>query len=183
MIHAKPAAYQGGGKPSAVGQFPNEDLRLLQGRGSLIALGVSIVAVAALIVLAILAVLRWRAEERARALTVRKRAPDLEARIKTVLAGPRHKYGDIFTDYSVWKSQRETVLELVAGDQWTRLNEFTRCLVVRYLWRVLESLAGGAVVVVDSPPQEWNVEVDAGFRDQGFDWKTFGHGPQFVDEP
>jgi hypothetical protein len=136
----------------------------------------------ALVVLVALAVLRMRSEERARALTRRKRAPDLEARIKTVLAGPSQKYGDIFTDYSVWKSERETRLELTATDQWGRLNEFTRCLVVRYLWRVLESLAGGAVVVVDQPPQEWNVEVDSGFRDQGFDWKTFGHGPQFVDE-
>jgi hypothetical protein len=142
-----------------------------------------VVAAAAFIALATLAVLRLRAEERARAALRRTRAPDLEARIKTVLAGPRQKYGDIFTDYSVWKSERETRLELTATDQWGRLNEFTRCLVVRYLWRVLESLAGGAVVVVDQPPQEWNVEVDSGFRDQGFDWKTFGHGPQFVDEP
>lgn len=136
-----------------------------------------------LVVLVALAVLRWRAEAHARIRSQRKRAPDLEARIKTVLAGPRQKYGDIFTDYSVWKSEQETRLELTATDQWGRLNEFTRCLVVRYLWRVLESLAGGAVVVVDQPAQEWNVEVDAGFRDQGFDWKTFGHGPQFVEEP
>jgi len=136
-----------------------------------------------LVALVVLAVLRWRAEAHARIRSQRKRAPDLEARIKTVLAGPRQKYGDIFTDYSVWKSEQETRLELTATDQWGRLNDFTRCLVVRYLWRVLESLAGGAVVVVDQPPQEWNVEVDAGFRDQGFDWKTFGHGPQFVEEP
>jgi len=134
------------------------------------------------VVVAVLAVLRMRAEAAARIRSQRKRAPDLEARIKTVLAGPRQKYGDIFTDYSVWKSERETRLELTATDQWGRLNEFTRCLVVRYLWRVLESLAGGAVVVVDQPAQEWNVEVDAGFRDQGFDWKTFGTGPQFVEE-
>lgn len=133
--------------------------------------------------LVVLVVLRWRTETTARIRSQRKRAPDLEARIKTVLAGPRQKYGDIFTDYSVWKSEQETRLELTATDQWGRLNEFTRCLVVRYLWRVLESLAGGAIVIVDMPPQEWNVEVDAGFRDQGFDWKTFGHGPQFVEEP
>jgi hypothetical protein len=142
-----------------------------------------VVAAVAFVALLVLGVMRMRAEERARAAVRRTRAPDLEARIKTVLAGPRQKYGDIFTDYSVWKSERETRLELTATDQWGRLNEFTRCLVVRYLWRVLESLAGGAVVIVDQPPQEWNVEVDSGFRDQGFDWKTFGHGPQFVDEP
>jgi hypothetical protein len=144
--------------------------------------GLLSVGVIVLVVLGVLAFLRWQAESQARIRSQRKRAPDLEARIKTVLAGPRQKYGDIFTDYRVWKSEQETRLELTATDQWGRLNEFTRCLVVRYLWRVLESLAGGAVVVVDQPPQEWNVEVDTGFRDQGFDWKTFGHGPQFVEE-
>jgi hypothetical protein len=146
-------------------------------------LDVVIAGVVVLVVLAVLAVLRMRRDALLRAQPVRKRALDLEARIKTVLAGPRQKYGDIFTDYSVWKAGRETRLELAATDQWARMNEFTRCLVVRYLWRVLESLAGGAVVVVDHPAQEWNVEVDASFRDQGFDWKTFGHGPQFVEEP
>lgn len=144
-----------------------------------------IIAIAAVVVatLLIYGVLRARAEQQQVARTARKRAPDLEARIKTVLAGPRQKYGDIFTDYSVWKSERETRLELTATPQWARLNEFTRCLVVRYLWRVLESLSGAAVVVVDAPQQEWNVEIDSGFRDQGFDWKTFGHGPQFIEEP
>jgi hypothetical protein len=142
----------------------------------------------AVVILAVLAAitfvaLHWRKREHVKTLTTRTRAPELEARIKTVLTGPRQKYGDIFTDYSVWKTDRETRLELTATAQWSRLNEFTRCLVVRYLWRVLESLAGGAVVIVDSPPQEWNVEVDSGFRDQGFDWKTFGHGPQFIEEP
>jgi len=147
-------------------------------------LGVVIaIAIFAIMALATFAVLRWRADKVEQIRTVRTRAPDLEARIKTVLTGPRHKYGDIFTDYSVWKSDRETRLELTATAQWARLNEFTRCLIVRYLWRVLESLAGGAVVVIDQPAQEWNVEVDAGFRDQGFDWKTFGHGPQFIEEP
>jgi len=154
------------------------------GRARLNTLLVLVIAgVVVLAVLVVVAVIRWRATQKANALPPRKRALDLEARIKTVLTGPRQKYGDIFTDYSVWKAGRETRLELVATDQWARLNEFTRCLVVRYLWRVLESLAGGAVVVVDHPPQEWNVEVDSGFRDQGFDWKTFGHGPQFVEEP
>ncbi len=145
-----------------------------------------LITVAAVVVLSAIgtyAVLRLRTVEQHKELIRRKRAPDLEARIKTVLAGPRQKYGDIFTDYSVWKTERETRLELIATPKWARLNEFTRCLVVRYLWRVLESLAGGAVVVVDQPAQEWNVEIDSGFRDQGFDWKTFGLGPQFVDEP
>jgi hypothetical protein len=116
------------------------------------------------------------------AADVPQRSAELEARIRTMLAGPRTKYGEIFTDYSVWRSAHETRLELVAGAPWKKLNEFTRSLIVRYLWRVLESLAGGAVVVVDEPHQVWNEDVDSGFRDQGFDWKTFGLGPQFVNE-
>ncbi len=145
-----------------------------------VVVAIVVLAIAGLVIYGALHKRAAHIEHKAR--TARRRAPDLEARIKTVLSGPRQKYGDIFTDYSVWKTERETRLELTATAQWSRLNEFTRCLVVRYLWRVLESLAGGAVVIVDAPPQEWNVEIDAGFRDQGFDWKTFGHGPQFIEE-
>ena len=105
---------------------------------------IAIIGAIVVAILAVLAVLRWRAEAQARIRSQRKRAPDLEARIKTVLAGPKQKYGDIFTDYSVWKSEQETRLELTATDQWGRLNEFTRCLVVRYLWRVLEVLKGSS---------------------------------------
>ena len=141
---------------------------------------------AGLIAIALIAlfVYRFALDERARA---RRRAPqrsyELEARIKTVLNGPRRKYGDIFTEYSVWRLESETRLELTAGDPWRKLNAFTRSLVVRYLWRVLEGLSGGAVVVVDEPRQVWDEDVDSGFHDQGFDWKTFGHGPQFIHEP
>lgn len=111
-----------------------------------------------------------------------RRAPEIEARMSNVIAGPKRKYGDIFVGYAVWKSDRETRLELVAGAPWKRLNEFTRSLVVRYLWRALESLAGGSVILIDSPPQQWNETIDSEFHDQGFDWKTFGDGPQFVKE-
>jgi hypothetical protein len=145
------------------------------------------VVLAGIVVVAVLAgiVIERSVRERQRRRTVLsepRRSYELEARIKTVLTGPRQKYGDIFTDYTVWKSDTETRLELVSGPPWQRLNEFTRCLVVRYLWRVLESLAGGAVVIIDQPKQLWNEDVDLGFRDQGFDWKSFGVGPQFVNE-
>jgi hypothetical protein len=143
------------------------------------------VLIAGIIIVAVLvgvAVVRSMGERNRAPVIVPRRSYELEARIKTVLTGPRQKYGEIFTDYSVWKTETETRLELVAGDPWKRLNEFTRCLIVRYLWRVLESLAGGAVVIVDQPQQLWNEEVDSGFRDQGFDWKTFGQGPQFINE-
>ena len=144
----------------------------------------SFILFAIVIVAALAGVVALRSirERRARALVAPRRSYDLEARIKTVLTGPRQKYGEIFTDYSVWKTETETRLELVAGDPWKRLNEFNRALIVRYLWRVLESLAGGAVVIVDDPQQVWNEDVDSGFRDQGFDWKTFGQGPQFINE-
>jgi hypothetical protein len=115
--------------------------------------------------------------------SLRQRVPELEARIKTVLASPTQKYGEIFTSYAVWKVDRQTRLELNGTARWGNLNEFTRSLVVRYLWRVLESLSAGSVVVVDHPPQEWNDDVDSHFQDQGFDWRTFGLAPQFVEEP
>lgn len=148
----------------------------------MIALAVAVIAAAVLIILIVIAVMRYRAVEQAHVEAAPRRAYELEARIRSILVGPTQKYGKIFVDYSVWKSERETRLELVAGDPWKELNEFTRCLVVRYLWRVLESLSGGSVVVVDSPSQRWNEQVDAGFHDQGFDWKTFGQGPQFIKE-
>jgi hypothetical protein len=147
-----------------------------------IALAVAVIAAAVLVVLIVMAVARERAREQVKVAAAPRRAPELEARIRTILVGPTQKYGAIFTDYSVWKTERETRLELVAGDPWKELNEFTRSLVVRYLWRVLESLAGGAVVIVDTPSQRWNEQIDAGFHDQGFDWKTFGQGPQFIKE-
>jgi hypothetical protein len=145
---------------------------------SSIVLGVAVV-VAAGGLMAYCKALREREQER----RVPRRSNELEARITTVLTGPRQKYGDLFRDYSVWKNDSETRLELVAGDPWKRLNEFTRSLIVRYLWRVLESLAGGAVVIVDDPRQVWNQDVDSGFRDEGFDWKTLSHGPQYVRDP
>jgi hypothetical protein len=146
-------------------------------------IGAGVVVVIVLVAIVIYRSMREARERERIAAAAPRRSAELEARIKTVLAGPRQKYGEIFTDYSVWKSEHETRLELVAGQPWKKLNEFTRSLIVRYLWRVLESLAGGAVVIVDEPHQIWNEEVDSGFRDQGFDWKTFGHGPQFIHEP
>jgi hypothetical protein len=153
-----------------------------------VALAVAIAVLVLLVVLAAIGVGRQRARARTwkrvrPPVAQPRRSPELEARIRTVLVGPRQKFGDIFIDYTVWKTDRETRLELVAGDPWKQLNEFSRCLVVRYLWRVLESLSGGAVVIVDVPEQLWNEEVDSGFRDQGFDWKTFGQGPAFIKEP
>lgn len=98
---------------------------------------VLLLAVAA--ILGVTAVLRLRAQTKpsARMLharersagTIRKREPELEARIESVLRGPRQKYGAIFTEYSVWRAGRSR------------------------------------------------------FHDQGLDWRTFGDGPQFVEEP
>jgi hypothetical protein len=145
---------------------------------------IAFIAVGVAVVLVLLGIVVYRSlrEKPTVDILAPRRSYELEARIRTVLTGPRQKYGEIFTDYSVWKTETETRLELTAGTPWKKLNEFTRCLIVRYLWRVLESLAGGAVVIVDDPQQVWNDEVDTGFRDQGFDWKTFGMGPQFVNE-
>jgi hypothetical protein len=67
------------------------------------------------------------------------------------------------------------------------LNEFTRCLIVRHLWRALESLVAGSVVMVDSPPQTWSQSVDATFHDHGIDpWRlppiVAVAAPQFVND-
>ena len=116
------------------------------------------------------------------------RQPLLEERIRDAFAGPAQKYGDIFVSYMIWKKERETQLELFTGDPWSQLNEFTRSLVVRHLWRALECLARGSVVIVDSPPQRWSKEIDAAFDDRGIDpWggtvAIAGAPPQFFKEP
>jgi hypothetical protein len=117
-----------------------------------------------------------------------RRQPVLEDRIRSSFDAPRAQFGEIFVSYTIWRRANETSLELFSGDPWLRLNEFTRSLVVRHLWRALESLAGGSVVIVDAPPQQWSKEIDAKFQDNGVDpWgprpPTLGAGgPQFVRE-
>jgi hypothetical protein len=91
----------------------------------------------------------------------------------------------MFLTYAIWKRDQETRLELVAGDPFGRLNEFTRCLIVRHLWRALEKLATGSVVMVDNPPQTWSQSIDVTFRDHGIDpWRipTLLSTPQFAKE-
>jgi len=98
-----------------------------------------------------------------------RRQPLLEDRMRDVLDEPHTQYGQIFTSFAIWKHDQETRMELVSGDPWLSLNEFTRGLVVRHVWRALEKLAKGAVVVVDQPPQEWSAQVDKAFDDHGID--------------
>lgn len=147
------------------------------------------VAVAAGIIVVLLALytfVRLRAPQEEAAPKARVRAFDLEEHVGDLLTGPTHRYGKIFTNYQVWKTDSETRLELTAGLPWKRLNEFARCLVVRYLWQALERIAGAAVVVVDQPPQEWMAGNDAHFQDDGWDWLTFPspftNGPQYIKE-
>jgi hypothetical protein len=117
-----------------------------------------------------------------------RRQPLLEDRMREALEQPRAQYGEIFTNYAVWRKENETRMELFAGAPWQNLNAFTRALVVRHIWRALERLAKGSVVVVDAPPQEWSAQVDDAFDDQGIDpWGghpaadgTAAGGPQFV---
>jgi hypothetical protein len=77
----------------------------------------------------------------------------------------------------VWRRETETRLELFAGDPWLVLNEFTRSLVVRHLWRALETLVQGSVVIVDTPSQQWSKTIDAAFDDRGVD--PWGPRPTF----
>lgn len=98
-----------------------------------------------------------------------RRQPLLEDRMREALEAPQTQYGEVFTSYMIWKRDQETRMELFSGDPWHNLNEFTRAIVVRHVWRALEKLAKGSVVVVDSPPQEWSSQVDAAFDDRGID--------------
>ena len=152
-----------------------------------------VIAVVALISLAgMIGVEITRQRKRASVVTpkrvVPRRQPLLEDRIKSAFDGPREKHGDIFVSYAIWKRDHETRMELFAADPFAKLNEFTRCLIVRHLWRSLEELSTGAVVVVDSPPQVWTRTVNDGFRDHGIDpWQRIipavgSIAPQFAKD-
>jgi hypothetical protein len=151
----------------------------------------ALVAAATIILTSIIVVesLRLRAQEkrRKRPRSRPRRQPHLEEAIRSAFDGPTEKHGSLFVTYAVWKREQETRLELLAGDPFGRLNEFTRCLVVRHLWRALERVAAGSVVVVDNPPQMWSESVDVTFRDQGIDpWRLppigLAGAPQFAKE-
>jgi len=134
------------------------------------------VAVAAVILAGIFIAesIRLRAAEKVRAMPRSKarRQPQLEDAIRAAFDGPAEKHGQLFLSYSVWKRDQETRLELLAADPFGRLNEFTRSLIVRHLWRALEHVAAGSVVMVDNPPQTWTVSIDRTFHDHGIDpWR------------
>jgi hypothetical protein len=110
-----------------------------------------------------------------------RRQPVLEDRIRTAFDAPRAQFGEIFVSYTIWRRENETRLELFSGAPWLRLNEFTRSLVVRHLWRALESFVQGSVVVVDAPTQQWSQDIDAKFEDNGVD--PWGPKPPPYDGP
>lgn len=150
-------------------------------------------ALVALALMIVIEVVRLRAASSRRARVSHRhprRQPLLEDRLRGAFEEPRALYGEIFVSYMIWRREQETRLELFAGDPWLKLNEFTRSLVVRHLWRALEALSKGSVVLVDSPAQQWNKDVDATFDDGGVDpWaatKPVGtavtDGPQFIKD-
>jgi len=150
-----------------------------------------VIAMIALVALAVLIGVEIRRQRPPAAVVVPKRIPPrrdplLEERIRSAFDGPREKHGGIFVTYAIWRRGHETRMELFAADPFTQLNEFTRCLIVRHLWRALEALVDGAVVVVDSPPQRWSKSVDEKFNDHGIDpWRSTPPvsavgGPQFA---
>ena len=149
-------------------------------------------ALLALALMIVIEVSRLYAGSRSRKTPVRnrrpRRQPILEDRIRTAFDAPRAQFGEIFVSYTIWRRENETRLELFSGDPWLRLNEFTRSLVVRHLWRALEALVQGSVVIVDAPAQQWSKEIDATFQDNGVDpWgmrpPAYGSdGPLFISE-
>lgn len=145
-------------------------------------------ALLALALMIVIEVVRLRSGSRTKVRVPRRprRQPILEDRIRSAFDGPREQFGEIFVSYMIWRRESETRLELFSGDPWLRLDLFTRSLVVRHLWRALETFAQGSVVIVDAPAQQWTKEVDARFNDNGVDpWgprpPTLGSGgPQFA---
>lgn len=116
-----------------------------------------------------------------------RRLPHVEERVRDVLADTKQRFGPVFVDYKVWRMDREMRLELEVAPLWKRLSDFTRCLVIRQLWRTLEEISGGAVVVVDAPPLRWTKDVDSGFRARGADpWLAryaTATAPQYIKTP
>jgi hypothetical protein len=146
----------------------------------------TLVLVVLVIMIAIeLAVLRAR--KRRKKVAVPKHARRqvlLEDRMHTALAEPTQQYGEIFSSFMIWKLGRETRMELNSTGPWRQLNEFTRSLVVRHIWRALERLSKGSVVIVDVPPQEWSAVVNESFDDHGIDpWAEVVAKPQRPPEP
>lgn len=157
----------------------------------MIAISIAAAVLFTLIIMVIVELFRLYAGDkrrRARSSRFARRLPLLEDRIREAFQGPVTQYGEIFTSYTIWRRDRETQLELFSGDPWLRLNEFTRSIVVRHLWRALERLSAGSVVLVDTPPQRWSKEIDATFDDQGVDpWNpaiapSANAGPQYIKD-
>ncbi len=147
------------------------------------------IAAGALVVLLLMigieiAVLRGRKRKARRTIHRHaRRQPLLEERMHDALDEPQTQYGEIFTSFTVWKRDQETRMELFTGPPWMQLNEFTRSIVVRHIWRALEKLAKGSVVAIDSPPMEWSAQTDQAFDDRGIDpWgeSVPAAGSQFV---
>ena len=155
----------------------------------MIALLVASVAALAIILIVAIEITRLR-KSRAVSITKRtipRRQPQLEDRVRSAFAGPREKHGDIFVSFAIWRRDQETRMELFAADPFAQLNEFTRCLIVRHLWRGLEQFVEGSVVVVDSPPHTWSAAIDDKFHDHGIDpWRLVPLvavvAPQFAKE-
>jgi hypothetical protein len=134
---------------------------------------VASLALFAIVLMIVIELVVQRRRKRPRRRTIghrhARRQPLLEDRMREALEAPAAQYGEIFTSYMIWKKENETRMELFTGDPWLGLNAFTRALVVRHVWRALEKLSKGSVVVVDSPPQQWSTDVDKSFDDQGID--------------
>lgn len=97
------------------------------------------------------------------------RRPQLERRMVEAFSGPRRSFGECFTEFSVWRQFDITRMDVKTNDTWSALNTFTRSLVVRHLWRALQRLAHGQVVVsVDAGgPREVMWTADTAFNDHG----------------
>jgi hypothetical protein len=100
-----------------------------------------------------------------------RRSPYLEKRMVAAFVGPRNAYGDCFAEFSVWRQQDTTRMDLRTRGGWSVLDMFTRSLVLRYLWQTLAGLVKGAVTInVDLGTRHamvWTAADTAQFNDNG----------------
>jgi len=100
-----------------------------------------------------------------------RRAPLLEARMRSALAGPREYHGDWFATHVIWRERGTTRMDITTAKPWQSISDFSRSLIVRHIWRALRTLVSGTVLVRVDPgtPDSmiWSAAETARFDDCG----------------
>ena len=117
-------------------------------------LAIGILLLSAIVLAIVIELGRARATKRRQRRAMKappKRMPHLEQRMAAAFEGPRRSYGPCFAEFSIWRQYETTRMDVGTTGTWRALNDFTRALAVRHLWRALVKLTGGTVVVHVDP--------------------------------